>query len=193
MGDNFYIMGAFLSYGVVGRDRIALISKVDGTINPMLTAVSGSLNQEPWWAFDFNDSCITPTPTATLTMTPTNTVTTTKTSTPTPTPSQTPTHTPTNTITPTPSETLVVVGGDFVSCCDSSVNTTFRIPASMPLGRTVTYGGICYELINNLSAPNLLRPLIVTYYVDCSTCLGVAPWNYNTYPNTNNDPNQYTI
>jgi len=93
----FYIMGAFVDYGGVGlRDRIALISKTNGTIDSYTCNIYGGPGQEPFWAHDFYFIATTPTATPTPTNTPTKTVT----------PTNTATNTPTKTVTPTPTPTV---------------------------------------------------------------------------------------
>jgi len=102
--DSFYIMGAFQDYDSdFAKNRIALISKVNGDVSSFTVNVFGGIGQEPFWAYDFNIPCITSTntPTPTPTVTPTNTDTPTNTPTQTPTNTDTPTVTPTQTITPT--------------------------------------------------------------------------------------------
>jgi hypothetical protein len=91
--DSFYIMGAFQDYDSdFAKNRIALISKVNGDVSSFTVNVFGGIGQEPFWAYDFNIPCITSTntPTPTNTETPTPTVTPTKTIAATPTPTQTP-------------------------------------------------------------------------------------------------------
>jgi hypothetical protein len=90
-------MGAFVDYGGVGlRDRIALISKTNGTIDSYTCNIYGGPGQEPFWAHDFYFIATTPTSTPTPTNTPTKTVT----------PTNTATNTPTKTVTPTPTPTV---------------------------------------------------------------------------------------
>jgi hypothetical protein len=106
--DSFYIMGAFQDYDSdFAKNRIALISKVNGDVSSFTVNVFGGIGQEPFWAYDFNIPCITSTntPTPTPTVTPTNTDTPTNTPTQTPTNTDTPTVTPTQTITPTETST----------------------------------------------------------------------------------------
>jgi hypothetical protein len=106
--DSFYIMGAFQDYDSdFAKNRIALISKVNGDVSSFTVNVFGGIGQEPFWAYDFNIPCITSTntPTPTPTVTPTNTDTPTNTPTVTPTNTDTPTVTPTQTITPTETST----------------------------------------------------------------------------------------
>ena len=74
--NNFYIMGAFLDYGGdASKDRIALLSKTDGTIQSFVCNVFGGPNQEPFWANDFNIVGVVPSPTPTPSITPTLTPT----------------------------------------------------------------------------------------------------------------------
>jgi hypothetical protein len=57
--DSFYIMGAFQDYDSdFAKNRIALISKVNGDVSSFTVNVFGGIGQEPFWAYDFNIPCI---------------------------------------------------------------------------------------------------------------------------------------
>jgi hypothetical protein len=131
--DSFYIMGAFQDYDSdFAKNRIALISKVNGDVSSFTVNVFGGIGQEPFWAYDFNIPCITSTntPTPTPTVTPTNTDTPTNTPTVTPTNTDTPTNTPT--VTPTNTDTPTVTPTQTITPTETSTPTPTLTPTETP-------------------------------------------------------------
>jgi hypothetical protein len=168
---SFYIMGAFQDYDSDPvKDRIALISKANGAVSSFTVSVFGGIGQEPFWAYDFNAPCITPTPTKTSTPTNTPTTTPTKTSTPTITPSITPSITPT--ITPT----TEFIGVEMIGCCDN-ILIQANIPSTAGPNFTIYYAGQCFTVNNVFSAPIAGASFVTGYNncADCQTVNGVCP------------------
>jgi hypothetical protein len=168
---SFYIMGAFQDYDSDPvKDRIALISKANGAVSSFTVSVFGGIGQEPFWAYDFNAPCITPTPTKTSTPTITPTTTPTKTSTPTITPSITPSITPT--ITPT----TEFIGVEMIGCCDN-VLIQVNIPSTAGPNFTIYYAGQCFTVNNVFSTPIAGASFVTGYNncADCQTVNGVCP------------------